>query len=256
MTLEIDRIYCGDCLDLMREIPDQSVDLVLTDPPYGVTQNRWDVPVPFEDLWAALGRVVKDRAPTVMFGIPPFSSQAIVSNPKWYRYSWIWDKHLPVGFLNANRAPLRRYEVISVFSKKAPTYYPQKTRGSPYRKRRNTSSRNYGAYAPSEIVNEGTRYPTDIIDQFHNAARKGDHPTQKPVDLLEYLIMTYTRPGDVVLDPFLGSGTTAIACLRTGRHFIGIEKHEPYFLKAQERIDKERQQVRLIPCFDFEEATS
>jgi len=246
MTLEIDRIYCGDCLDLMREMPEQSVDLVLTDPPYGVTQNQWDVPVPFEDLWSALGRVIKDRAPTVMFGIPPFSSQAIVSNPKWYRYSWIWDKHAPVGFLNANRAPLRRYEVISVFSKKAPTYYPQKTGGGPYRKRRNTTNWNYGAYVPHETVNEGTRYPTDIIDQFHNAARKGDHPTQKPVGLLEYLIKTYTKPGDVVLDPFLGSGSTAVACINTERRFIGFELLPEYYEIAVDRIQDAQEQIRLF----------
>lgn len=247
MAFELDRIYLGDCRELMREIPDQSVDLVLTDPPYGVTKNRWDVPVPFEDLWAALGRVVKDRAPTVMFGIPPFSSQAIVSNPKWFRYSWIWDKHAPVGFLNANRAPLRRYEVISVFSKKAPTYYPQKTEGSPYRNRRNTTGRNYGAYAPSETVNKGTRYPTDIIDQFPNTREIGGHPTQKPVPLLEYLIMTYTKPGEVVLDPFIGSGSTAVACINTGRRFIGFELLPEYYEIAVARIRDAQEQARLFP---------
>jgi hypothetical protein len=258
MTLEIDRIYCGDCLDLMREIPDKSVDLVLTDPPYGTTGNEWDVPVPFGPMWEQFTRlVVNDRSPIVMFGMPPFSSELIVSNKRMYRYSWVWDKIAPVGHLNAKLAPLRRYEMIMVFSRKAPAYYPQMQRGKPYvRRRQGFSKSNYGAYGPSDTKNLGTRYPTDIIDQFHNASRSGRiHPTEKPVSLLEYLICTYSRPRDVVLDPFIGSGATAIACIHTGRHFIGIEKHEPYFLKAQERIDKERQQARLFSCFDFEEAT-
>ncbi len=246
MALELDRVYLGDCLELMQEMPDESVDLILTDPPFGITKNRWDVPVPFDRMWGSFSRVTKDSSPMVIFGIPPFSSQLIVSNPKMYRYTWIWDKRLPVGFLNANRAPLRRYETISVFSRKGAAYYPQMTLGKPYRRHRRTSSQgNYGEHGPNITASNGTRYPTDIIEAYPHRRVRGGHPTQKPIDLLEYLISTYTQPGDIVLDPFLGSGATAIACLRTGRHFVGIEKHEPYFIKAQEWIDKERAQVRL-----------
>lgn len=122
MTLEVDRIYLGNCLELMREIPDESIDAIITDPPYGATQNRWDVPIPFDEMWAEFTRITKEHSVIAIFGLPPFSSQLIVSNPKMYRYTWIWDKRRPVGFLNANRAPLRRYETISIFSKKSPAY--------------------------------------------------------------------------------------------------------------------------------------
>lgn len=254
MALELDQIYQGDCLEVMGSIPDNSIDLIICDPPYGITENKWDATIPFEDLWSAFERIVKDHTPIVMFGVPPFSSQMIVSNPDWYRYSWVWDKVAPVGFLNANHAPLRRYEVISVFSKKSPTYYPQMTRGATYKKRRGIEAigENYGNYTPTNTDNKGTRYPMDII-QVANSRVKGGHPTQKPVPLIEYLIRTYTVPGDVVLDPVIGSGTTAVACINTSRRYIGIELDPEYYKTAVDTVKSARNQKRLSHYFPCDE---
>lgn len=244
-------IFCGDFLNLIQDIPDQSVDAIITDPPYGLTDNKWDKQIPFETMWTEFNRVVKDDSPMVLFSLPPFSSKMIVSNISQYRYTWIWDKRAPVGFLNANLTPLRRFEMILVFSRKMARYYPQMTKGVPYVKRRTarTKTDNYGKYIPTDTFNDGLRYPVDILDQWpnHNFRKEGNpHPTRKPIGLIEYLVKTYTKVGDVVLDPFLGSGTTAIACLNTGRECIGMEIEEDFYRFAQERIKISREQTKLF----------
>jgi len=227
MTLEIDRIYCGDCLDLMREMPDKGVDLVLTDPPYGIgiTDNRtvggrnkasakdygvseWDSVRIDECVLAEMCRVSKNQ---IIFG-GNYYADLLDPSPCWL----VWDKDNSGNFADCELAWTSFKTAVRKFK-----------------------------WRWNGMLQEDMRHKEERI-----------HPTQKPVPLFMQILEKYSKPGDLIFDPFLGSGTTAIACLRTGRHFIGIEKHEPYFIKAQERIDKERQQVRLIPYFDFEEATS
>ncbi len=233
----------GDCLQKMKEIPDKSIDMILCDPPYGTTsRNKWDITLPVDALWKAYKRIIKDNGAILLFGQPPFSSELIMSNRKMFRYEWIWEKPLAQGFLNANRMPMRATENISCFYKKHPTYNPQKIGGVPYNKgiRKSNSTTNYGDHGESFGINiTGARYPTNIL-RFSNANHKNVlHPTQKPVPLLEYLIKTYTNKGDTVMDNCMGSGSTGVAAVRTGREFIGIEMNEDYFRIAQERIAME-----------------
>lgn len=231
----------GDCLDLMRKIPDGSIDMVLADLPYGRTQNRWDTVIPFEPLWEQYHRVIKHGGAILLFGQTPFSAALVMSNPKEFRYEWIWEKTLPQGFLDANRKPLRKHESILCFCDSRPTYNPQMSKGKPYSKgiRKANCTTNYGKFGETIAKNEsGNRYPTSVI-RFSNANHKGlKHPTQKPVPLLEYLIRTYTNPGETVLDNVMGSGSTGVACVNTGRDFIGIELDPDYFKIAQERVEK------------------
>ena len=235
-------LWQGDCLELMKNIPDGSVDMVLCDLPYGTTtKNKWDSVIPFSNLWNNYERIIKDNGCIALFSQMPFSAMLVMSNPKLFRYEWIWKKTLAQGFLNANKMPMRSHENILIFYKKLPVYNPQKTKGTPYNKgiRKANCTTNYGDFGETNAINEtGERFPVDVIE-FSNANHKDQkHPTQKPVNLLEYLIKTYTNPGEVVLDNCMGSGSTGVACVKTGRRFIGIELDEGYFNIAKKRIEE------------------
>ena len=230
------KLIHGDCLEVMKSIPDGSVDLILCDLPYGTTQNKWDSIIPFKDLWDSYNRIC--RGMIVLTAAQPFTSALIMSNQKDFKYTWVWDKALSSGFLNAKKQPLRQTEDVVVFGK-GKTYNPiMEVRGKPRNKGGRGKSRmsdNYGKYGDSVSVNN-EYYPTNLL-RISNAVRKGrQHPTQKPVALMEYLIRTYTNEGDTVLDNCMGSGTTGVACINTGRRFIGIEKDDKYFEIAKNRI--------------------
>jgi len=226
----------------MKDFPDKSIDMVLCDPPYGTTsRNEWDNVIPFKPFWKELNRVITDHGAIVMFSQLPFMCDLIQSNREYFRYEWVYEKSVAVGFLNVNRMPLRSHENILVFYKHLPTYNPQKTQGKPYYKNSNSETTNYDHFdkMPSESK-DGSRYPRDVL-KINNAVRTNIlHPTQKPLKLCEYMVKTYTNPGDTVLDCCMGSGTTGKACLNTGRSFIGIEKNKDYYDIAVNRLnDKE-----------------
>ena len=229
------QLYNGDCLELMKNIPDASVDMILCDLPYGTTQNKWDSVIDLNLLWEQYERVIKENGAIVLFSQMPFTAELAHSNLKLFKYEWIWEKTESTGFLNAKKMPLKSHENILVFYKYLPTYNPQMTEGKPYKyKKDNISSSNYGNSAGTDLIeNEGKRYPKSI---FTFKKDKGYHPTQKPVTLLEYLIKTYTNDGDTVLDNCMGSGSTGVACVNTGRSFIGMEIEEKYFNIAKQRI--------------------
>ena len=252
--IELDTIYNMDCLDGMRQIPDGSVDSVICDLPYGVLNEQseggsWDSIIPLEPLWTEYKRICKPTAPIVLFAQGMFTAELMMSNRKMWRYNLIWKKgNRPTGFLNANRMPLRIHEDICVFYDSLPTYNPQKWKGEPVHRRatRKINNRCYGKFQPSEWNNTDMKHPQSIID-FDKEHVNGNfiHPTQKPVDLLRYLVLTYTNEGDTVLDNCMGSGTTAIACIKEKRHFIGFELNKEYFDKACKRIKAEQAQLTL-----------
>jgi site-specific DNA-methyltransferase (adenine-specific) len=223
----------GDCLEVMRDIPSGSVDMVLCDLPYGTTQNKWDTIVPLDELWGQYKRVCCGAV--VLTATQPFTSTLVTSNIDWYRYELVWEKTSVTGHLNAHRRPMRTHEDILVFSKNAPPYYPQGL--VPYNKieKRGHNGSNFGK-SGSENYQEYTNYPRSIVRIANDA--KPVHPTQKPVALMEYLIRTYTNEGATVLDSTMGSGTTGVACMSTGRKFIGIEKDAKYFDIACSRIEE------------------
>lgn len=239
--LDINNIYLGDRLDLTNGIPDKSIDMILCDLPYGTTQCKWDTVIPFEPLWSQYKRIIKDNGAIVLFGSQPFTSNLIMSNLEWFRYCWVWEKNKATGYLNANKMPLRSYEDIVIFYKKMPTYNPQMTKGTPYSNRHkpNDSGDCYGNVAYSERNNITTRYPRSVI-RFNVDMKAEYHPTQKPVPLLEYLIKTYTNENELVLDNCIGSGSTAIAAINTGRNYIGMEKDPEYYKIAKKRIEEHK----------------
>lgn len=229
-------LKCGDCLELMKNIPDESIDMILCDLPYGTTKNKWDSVIPLEELWMQYKRIIKDDGAIALFSQMPFTASLVNSNIKMFRYEWIWEKDNGTGFLNANKMPLKIHENIEIFYKKTPVYNPQMRTGfKPYKTFTGRKTTNYGDFDRVETKSNGERYPIDII-KFKKDS--GLHPTQKPVALLEYLIKTYTNEGDVVLDNCMGSGSTGVACINTDRNFIGIELDEKYFNIAKERIEK------------------
>ncbi len=251
----------GDCLELMRDIPDGSVDMVLCDLPYGVLnkQNKnaqWDNPLPFDKLWEAYERIIKENGAIVLFGSGMFTADLMVSNKKLWRYNLVWDKNRATGFLNANRMPLRFHEDICVFYKKLPTYNPQMEELNGREKnhpqgngKHDDKNQCYGSIA--RLYDNSTKYdkkfPRSIIKV--NAVHCGEdqkHPTQKPVALCEYLIKTYTNEGDRVLDNCMGSGTTGVACVNLNRRFIGIEINKEYYDIACERIKKAENEPKQI----------
>ena len=237
----------GDCLELMKDIPDGSIDMILCDPPYGTTsRNDWDNVIPIDPLWEQYNRIIKDSGAIVLFSQLPFGVDLINGNRKNFRYEIIWDKKAPTGFLNANRMPLRVHENLLVFYKKLPGYNPQKTPGKPYSFKGTSDTSNYADYGAYNNRNEtGDRFPTSILE-ISNANRKRRlHPTQKPVALLEYLIKTYTNPGEIVLDNCMGSGSTGVACVNCGRDFIGIEKDSDYFKIAERRVAEAEEKKAL-----------
>jgi len=238
MDLPVNQIICGDCLEVMPLLPDKSIDMILCDLPYGTTRNKWDSVIPLDRLWEQYNRIIKDNGAIVLTASQPFTSMLVMSNLKWFKYEWIWDKKLATGHLNAKLMPLKRHENILVFYKRPPVYNPQFTKGEPYDKGfALRESENWGKQVAVSGKNEsGRRYPTSLIVKSNANQRIKVHPTQKPVALFEYLIRTYTQPGEIVLDNCIGSGTTAVAALNTGRFFIGIEKEEKYVEIARKRI--------------------
>tara|TARA_R110000803_G_scaffold128454_1_gene195948 strand:- start:40 stop:771 length:732 start_codon:yes stop_codon:yes gene_type:complete len=236
----------GECIEQMRLIPSGSVDAIITDPPYGTTACKWDSVIPFEPMWEQLNRIIKPNGAIVLFGSQPFTSALVMSNPKMFKYDWIWDKKRCTGFLNAKKQPLRNNETISVFYKKQPTYNPQ-----PYKKNtignmgksKEHQTDNYGKY--HQVDNDNSNkfgYPRTLLTQIpviNNLSKdkSGLHPTQKPILLMEYLIKTYTNENETVLDFTMGSGSTGVACKNTNRNFIGIEMDDKYFEIAKDRIN-------------------
>ena len=233
------KLIHGDCLEVMKDIPDGSVDLVLTDPPYGTTACKWDSVIPLEPMWEQLKRIIKKNGAIVLFGSEPFSSALRVSNIDDFRYDIIWEKEQATNFMFIKNQVGKIHELISVFYQKQPTYNPQMT---PNKEPSNSGTKNR---VESHILNGGTpkregstdRFPTSII-KFNRDRTNKHHPTQKPVALMEYLIKTYTNENETVLDFTMGSGTTGVACKKLNRNFIGIEKDDKYFKIAQDRISQ------------------
>jgi site-specific DNA-methyltransferase (adenine-specific) len=240
-------LWHGDCLELMKDIPSGSVDAIITDPPYGTTACKWDSVIPLEPMWEQLKRIIKPRCAIVLFGTEPFSSALRMSNIKQYKYDWMWAKNDATDAMNAKNKPMRKIEKISVFSpgttanksSSRMNYYPQglfecdiKRQGDDY----GATGGSFKTYRPSHkpYSQKQTGYPSDLI--FFSKDKEKLHPTQKPVALMEYLIKTYTNEGCVVLDFTMGSGTTGVACMNTGRKFIGIEMDDKYFEIARKRI--------------------
>jgi len=234
-------IMKGDCLDLMKQIPDNSADMILCDLPYGTTQNKWDEVIPFEALWAEYRRIRKPSAAIVLTAAQPFTSALIMSNPKEFKYQWVWDKVQPTGHLNAKKQPMRRHEDVIVFYAEQPIYNPQLTEGKVIKRTAGKApqSTNYGHFESVGGDSGTTRQPTTIlqVSSGRSPNARTVHPTQKPVALMEYLIRTYTNEGMTVLDNCFGSGTTGVACANTGRKFIGIEMDEKYFEIAKNRVE-------------------
>ena len=228
----------GDCLELMKAIPDASIDLILCDLPYGTTQNKWDAVIPFDQLWAEYRRICKGTI--VLTAAQPFTSALVMSNPDQFKYQWVWEKGKATGFLNAKKQPLRCIEDVCVFYAEQPTYNPQGlirgTFKNGRKSKRDSETRGecYGSQRDSEDA-EFTNYPRQLIS--FSGEHKPLHPTQKPVALMEYMIRTYTNEGMTVLDNCMGSGTTGVACANTGRKFIGIEMDEKYFEIAKNRVE-------------------
>ena len=254
--IEPNRIYLGDCLELMKEIDDKSIDLICCDLPYAVLNKsnknaQWDSEIPLDKLWEQYNRIIKDHGAILLFGQGMFTAKLMMSNPDMWRYNLIWNKDRTTGFLNANRMPLRCHEDIVVFYKKLPTYNPQMEQGTPNHSRgkgKHKETNNcYGSYKnlDDDVITD-MKFPKSIISIKKEHETTVYHPTQKPVDLIRYLIRTYSNEGDLILDNTCGSGTTAIAAYREGRNFICMEKDEKYFQIATDRYKEESKNIRLF----------
>ena len=241
------KLYKGDCLEVMKSIPSGSIDAIITDPPYGITACKWDSVIDFGLMWKQLNRIIKPNGAIVLFGSEPFSSALRMSNIKNYKYDWIWEKQQGANFANVNYQPFRVSETISVFGdfatsfnrKKPKNYNPQKTDGKPYsciagKSKHDTLNKGSARNGGFKTNSDGKRHPRNIIKFLHD--RNKQHPTQKPVLLMEYLIKTYTNENETVLDFTMGSGTTGVAAKNLNRDFIGIEMDEGYFKIAQDRM--------------------
>lgn len=265
MTAINNSFYNEDCLDMMERIPSGSIDFILCDLPYGTTKCKWDIIIPFEYLWAAYKRIIKENGAIALFGTEPFSSRLRLSNLEMYRYDWYWEKDKGANFLFGNRMPLKTIETISIFYKKQPTYNPQKTINP-----KGSSKRHLG-YNPARITKNmkdvmGETWKEDTINTVENYGgsnyepdkllpkqlvyfakdqRGKIHPTQKPVQLLEYLVNTYTNADETVLDNCAGSGSTGVACLQTGRNFILVEKDKTYYEAAEQRLNNTKKEIRV-----------
>ena len=250
----------GDCLELMKEIPDGSVDMILCDLPYGTTSCKWDTIIPFEPLWEQYNRIIKDNGAIVLTASQPFTSALVMSNPKMFRYEWIWDKVQPTGALQAKKMPMKLHENVLIFYKKLPTYNRQMTERNPKDVRKNAvrnklnQKTNLGYdHIGGKIMTYADDYdPTKVnpktIIKFSKQPKrvKNLHPTQKPVALFEYLIKTYTNEGETVLDNCMGSGSTGVAAVNLNRSFIGIELDEHYFEIAKNRIEEAQSNNKSI----------
>jgi len=242
----IGKVTQGDCLEVMQDIEDKSIDAIISDPPYGSTACKWDTIIPFEPLWKQYKRIIKDNGAIVLTASQPFTSKLIMSNIGMFKYEWIWDKKKGGNIMNLKSQPYKVHENILVFSKEKHNYYPimidQKERtGKTYSKGEANGIINYG-----DIRIYNKKYPKSILEKSNANQKDKIHPTQKPVALFEYLIKTYTNEGDLVLDNCIGSGTTAVACERLGRRWIGIEKDLSYCTIARERIKAEQDQLKLF----------
>ena len=229
----------GDCLERIKEIESGSVDMILTDPPYGTTACKWDSIIPLEPMWEQLKRIIKPNGAIVMTASQPFTSVLVTSNLKMFKYEWIWRKPKGTGHLNAKKQPMRNHESVIVFYSKQSTYNPQKTNGKPYKcAPKKEQYEGYGKHERTVTDNkDGLRYPV-TVQEFKSNMRGSVHPTQKPVTLMEYLIKTYTNESETVLDFTMGSGSTGVAAKNLNRKFIGIEMDEGYFNVAKKRIDE------------------
>lgn len=237
-------IFLGDCLDIMKSISDGSVDMILCDLPYGTTQCKWDVIIPFDKLWEQYKRIIKPNGAIALFGSGLFTHKLALSNEKWYKYDIIWEKSKSGSSFTAKYRPVSKHESILIFGKGRVNYYPQMVAGKPYYRKRkenkgdSPNNHRLGVVKVSETINDGFRYPSSV-QFFQQKWRRQDqlHPTQKPVALCEYLIKTYTNTGEIVLDNCMGSGTVGVACKATGRKFIGIEKDATFYDIATKRIN-------------------
>jgi len=233
------QLHQGDCLEVMPTLVAGSIDAIICDPPYGTTACAWDSVIPFAPMWDCIKRVIKPRGAVVLFGSQPFTSALVMSNPGWFKQEVVWDKIAPVGFLNARRYVLNRHENILLFCQGQPTYNPQDLKPAAIKSsRENGKTKTGGVYGGVKdilYINEETNFPTSILS-FTRVTNGQIHSTQKPVDLLAYLVKTYTNPGETVLDFTFGSGSTGVACAETGRKFIGVELDAGYFSIAQDRI--------------------
>jgi site-specific DNA-methyltransferase (adenine-specific) len=233
------KLIQGDCLEKMKEIPDGSIDAIITDPPYGTTACKWDAVIPLDAMWEQLKRIIKPNGAIVLFGSQPFTSALVMSNIKMFKYNWVWDKKIPSGMSYARYQPMRQHEDVVVFCDGRTTYNAQKTlrnkpiKGGGMSKGETTNNQNLKALKKTYTH----KNPTTLIS-FDKVRRGSVHPTQKPVALMEYLIKTYTNEGETVLDFTMGSGSTGVACINTNRNFIGIELDEGYFKIAQDRINQ------------------
>ncbi len=234
------RLFEGDCLDLLQEVPSKSVDMILCDLPYGTTQNRWDSVIPLDKLWGHYERIIKERGVIALTSQGLFTAKVIVSNERMFKYKIVWVKSKPTNFLNAKKQPLRKHEDICIFYKRQPVYNPQMSNGKAYNKgvRKDQFTGSYGEFKPVEVKSNGERYPTDVI-YCKTAESEGAvwHPTQKPVLLGRYLIRTYSRAGAIVLDNAFGSGSFLVGAVLEGRRFIGIEKNQEVHLFKKKKID-------------------
>lgn len=242
------QLWQGDCLDKMKDIPDGSVDLVLTDPPYGTTACKWDTIIPFEPMWEQLKRITKKNGAIVLFGSQPFASALVMSNPEMFKYEWVWEKEQAVNVMQIKKRAGKTVENICVFYEKQPTYNPQ-MRKHVGKLVTNKVKSGFGKLVdssqkkPIEYKDTGYRYPTQVL-KIQSERLKGQiHPTQKPVALMEYLIKTYTNEGETVLDFTMGSGTTGVACKNLNRNFIGIELDPEYFKIAEQRINSAQESL-------------
>jgi DNA modification methylase len=230
----------GDCLVEMQNIPDKSIDAIICDLPYGTTACKWDTIIPFEPLWAQYKRIIKDNGAIVLFGSQPFTSALVMSNPKWFKSEIIWKKTRPTGFFTAKNMVMKVHENILLFSKKKCTYNPIMTEADPSKiDKRKTLNPTFSPYLnvkKERVKDSGLRYPISV-QEINSISEKGQHPTQKPVPLLEYLVKTYTNENDIVLDNTMGSGTTGVACKNLNRSFVGIEMDDKYFEIAKHRIE-------------------
>lgn len=247
----VNKVFEADCLELMPQIPDKSIDMVLCDLPYGTTQNKRDSVIDLDKLWKAYTRIIKDNGVIVLTSQGVFTAHLIMSKESWFKYKIVWIKSKSTNFLNANKQPLRKHEDICVFYRQQPTYNPQMTQGESYDKgvRKDQFTGSYGEFKPHHVKSAGSRYPNDVvcyedepIDDFiyvKTAESEGPvyHPTQKPVELGRYLIRTYTHPGDIVLDNACGSGSFLVAAALEGRRFIGIEKNKNVALHKVAQTD-------------------
>jgi len=236
----INTVIEGDCLEVMKKIPNNAIDMVLCDLPYGTTQNPWDSVIPLKPLWSEYKRIVKDNGAIVLTSQGIFTAKLILSNEDFFKYKIVWEKSKPTNFLNAKKQPLRKHEDICIFYKKQPYYIPQMSKGKPYNKgtRKKQLSGSYGKFQPVEVKSNGQRYPVDIV-YFKTAESEGKvyHPTQKPVELGRYFIKTFTKKGEIVLDNTCGSGSFLVAAFLEGRNFIGIENNQDSKLFKDRDID-------------------